>query len=193
MLDFRTALQVSVTYLRGRASEFLQFAADIVDPRFPAAVQELVHSDSGRNWTEGLEFLQRVLGTSRPSRHIPFTEIHGLWNPCSQTLKEFETSYRKFINDVKSTLEREFRDHIALRKEYLTECNYKAIPSKINAQHYLYLACYQVLGLSPDDIAKRLTCPITANAIFKGIQQASREIGLTLRPARRGRGAKPKG
>jgi hypothetical protein len=184
-LDTRIGIQISVTYLRDRVlSESAQFFDVIVDPNHAAAVQDYVSDRFG---------LFDIFGDPIPSRIVPFSAQHRVWNPCSEPLAVFQASYRKFIDDVSRKLEREFQDHIGQVNETLRERGFRPIRSKINPQQYDNLALYQILGLSPGEIARRCKYPITEIAIFKGVQRIAGEIGVSLRPPRRGPKAKSRG
>jgi hypothetical protein len=67
-----------------------------------------------------------------------------------------------------------------------SSCGFELSPQKWQMQHYEWLALFQVECRSPREIADRLNCQVSENAILKGVYSAARIVGLYPRPGRRG-------
>jgi hypothetical protein len=112
-------------------------------------------------------------------QHEPFSFIYQGWRP---TLTD-ENAYRKYVFEM---CELQLDEYLKNAHERMRgELNMQKIPDKREPKHYAWLAQYQCGNQSMSDIATSEN--LSEDAIRSGIHAASRFIGLTLRPPKRGR------
>jgi hypothetical protein len=110
------------------------------------------------------------------------------WNPRLETWKEFHdnasAAFAKRLEQYRTKLE-----------AFMEKSGWKRVPEIRQKKHYMWLVLFQVKGWSPGRILDKFPLSDERNTeestITKGVQNAAKLAGVTLRASMRGQGPRP--
>lgn len=148
---------------------------------------KLLHNDPGDPSELAFRFVLKRPDVSKSER-----DPLDWWDPTierkSDAWQRITDKIEKRLRCYFDSLERTFTQHAA--KKPMDEpidalVGYRKTPRKRALKHFEWLARYQVLGWSYEQIAHEK--PLDRKTVEKGVKQAAELVGLALRPAHRGR------
>jgi hypothetical protein len=120
------------------------------------------------HWREFPRYRGHFLGFIQVYRAPTWPQAPS-WNPNDATEEHYRFEIERYIRTIKKHPE------------------YVAAPKKSEMGHFTWLTLHQVCAWSPARIARERSDHADVRAISKAIRETANMIGLTPRPARRGR------
>jgi hypothetical protein len=107
------------------------------------------------------------------------------WRPSGESWQEYEVGlleqFQRDLRRYRTEVERLYRS-----------AKWRPALDIRQRQHYTWLAMFQVRGWSPAKIAETFAPEVEESTITKGVENAAKGAGLTLRPSNKGKGKRPR-